>query len=77
MQYNLQNDKWQVTYVDSNGVTKTFSHPSKISNSMFGESVITEEIIKSTFPTDEDTDFIIQHMKTHNGKFDDDSVPWA
>jgi len=77
MQYTLQNDKWKVTYIDSNNVTKTFYHPTKIFRSSFGESEITEESIKNTFPTDEETDFIIQEMKKYNGKFDDDSEPWA
>lgn len=77
MQYVLNDDKWQVTYTDSNGVTKSFLHPTKITKSLFGEFEITEESIKNTFPTDEETDLIIQYMKKNNGKFDDDSEPWA
>lgn len=75
MQYILQNDKWQVTYTDFNGVSHTFLHPTKLTKSVDGPIDVTEEKIKEVFPTDVITQNIIDYMKRNNGKFDDESQP--
>jgi hypothetical protein len=75
MQYILQNDKWQITYIDSKGTTKTFFHPTYLCNSL-NDLNITEQKIREVFPTDEFTENYINYMEKYDIIFDDGSKPY-
>jgi hypothetical protein len=75
MQYTLINNKWQVSYTDSSGNTQTFLHPTETTRGPNGTQQITEEIIKTAFPTDAETESYINYMRANGIKFDDDSQP--
>lgn len=66
MKYILQNDKWEVTYVDSANIEQVFYHPTQIKNlpKYIEEGVtelliIDEEKIKEIFSSDSITENIV------------------
>jgi len=75
MQYTYNNDLWEVSYTDSTGNTHTFFHPATLTRSPAGPQAVTEEIIKTAFPTDAETEEYVNYMRANGIKFDDDSQP--
>lgn len=75
MQYALSNNKWVVTYTDSNGFSHSFLHPTQLTKGQNGPQTVTEEIIRLAFPTDAETESYVNYMRANDIKFDDDSQP--
>ena len=75
MQYIFNNNLWEVTYTDSNGAPHTFFHPAVLTRNPAGSQAVTEELIRSAFPTDAETESYVNYMRANDIKFDDDSQP--
>jgi hypothetical protein len=75
MQYIYNNDRWEITYTDSTGSTHTFFHPSVLTRNPAGDQTVTEEIIRTAFPTDAETEEYVNYMRANDIRFDDDSQP--
>ena len=68
---------WQITYMDSNGSSQTFSHPNYIFKStVLPPRTLELEDIVRIFPTDTVTESIVNYMKENNSSFDDGSRPY-
>jgi len=83
MKYTLKEDKWEITYVDSNGNTQSFTHPTKIKNlAKFIETndkeiiEITEEWLNLTFTSDEVTESIVNSIREEDGTFGENEATW-
>jgi hypothetical protein len=83
MQFTLKDNNWEITYVDSNGNSQSFTHPTKIRNlAKFIETndkeiiEITEEWLNLTFISDEVTESIVNSIREEGGIFGENEATW-